>query len=73
MCLSVPARIIEMDGADARADVAGVIVQCNTMLLDDVQIGDYVLVHAGFAIQKYSLEDAQEILELLREALNADT
>ena len=70
MCLAVPAKILEINGDSARADCGGNVVECNLALIDDAQVGDYVLVHAGFAIQKYEEQEALEILELLREALD---
>jgi hydrogenase expression/formation protein HypC len=67
MCLSIPGKVLEITDDTARVDVGGVMIDCNMMLLRDagIAVGDYVLVHTGFAIQKYDLEEAQEILELL--------
>ncbi|MGQ9524327.1 MAG: HypC/HybG/HupF family hydrogenase formation chaperone [Armatimonadota bacterium] len=71
MCLAVPLRVTEIDGSDAVAEQGGASVRIRVDLLDNVQVGDYVLVHAGFAIQKVSKEDAQETLRLLRELSDA--
>ena len=74
MCLSVPAKLIEKDGVRGRASVEGNIVEVNLSLVPDAALGDYVLVHAGLAIQRYDAEEAEETLRLLREALgSADT
>ena len=69
MCLSIPAKVLEVKGDVARADVGGNVVECNLALTDDAAVGDYVLVHAGFAIQKYDEDEALEVLAMLREAL----
>ncbi len=71
MCLSIPAKIVELDGTEAKADVEGTLMAVNLGLLENVKIGDYVLVHAGFAIQKYDAAEAEETILLIREALNA--
>ena len=67
MCLAVPGRIISIQDDTARVDIKGVMIQAKTMLLDNLRVGDYVIVHAGFAIQKYDRRDAEETLRLLEE------
>ena len=67
VCLAVPARVIEMKGRKARVDVLGNVRSADLTLLDEVRVGDYVLVHAGFAIQRLEPEDAEETLDLFRE------
>jgi hydrogenase expression/formation protein HypC len=62
MCVAYPGRVVEVDGRRAKADFAGNIVQVNTGIVD-VKIGDYVLVHAGLAIEAMSEEKAKKILE----------
>ena len=52
MCLAVPMRITEIDGSRAKAEVGGVLYQANLDFLSDVKVGDYIIVHAGFAIEK---------------------
>ena len=71
MCLSVPGRVIERDGVSGSVDVAGNVVQTDFTFTPDVRPGDYVLVHAGFAIQEYDEADALETLRLLQEAYEA--
>ncbi len=68
MCLAVPAKIVSIDGAAATVDVGGNRVEANVSLVPDAEVGDYVMVHAGFAITKYEPEDAEETLRVLHEA-----
>lgn len=68
MCLAVPAHVIEADGEFATVDLAGVKMKVCISLVDDVEIGDFVIVHAGFAITKLDLAEAEETLRLFREA-----
>ena len=68
MCLAIPSRITLIADQMATIDVAGVQRQASLLLLEDARIGDYVIVHAGFAIQKLDADAAQETLNLLREA-----
>lgn len=68
MCLAVPAKVIAVDGSVAVVDIGGNRREANLVLLPGVAIGDYVLVHAGFAISKYEPEDAEETLRVLVEA-----
>ena len=55
MCLAVPANVIECEGGNGLVDMCGNRVRINTLLVPEVRIGDWVLVHAGFAIQKIDL------------------
>jgi hydrogenase expression/formation protein HypC len=72
MCLAVPSKIIEMNNGVAKVDVDGVVREASLMLLDDANIGDYVIVHAGFAISKVDEEAALQTLEDMRTILAAD-
>lgn len=67
MCLSIPAKIISVEGLMAKASVNGAIVNTSLHLVEDIKPGDYVLVHTGFALQKISEEEALETLRLLAE------
>lgn len=69
MCLAIPSKIIRIENDLAVIDVDGVQRQASLLLLEDAEIGDYVMVHAGFAIKKIDEEAALESLELLREAM----
>jgi hydrogenase expression/formation protein HypC len=68
MCLAIPSKITKIENEMAVIDVDGVQRQASLLLLSDAQIGDYVIVHAGFAIQKIDAAAAQETLKLLKEA-----
>ncbi|MCA1794645.1 MAG: HypC/HybG/HupF family hydrogenase formation chaperone [Desulfobacteraceae bacterium] len=72
MCLAVPSKIIEIQDSLARVEVDGVIREASLLLLDDMKIGDYVIVHAGFAISKLDEESALQTLEDMRSILAAD-
>jgi hydrogenase expression/formation protein HypC len=67
MCLALPMRITALDGARATIAAAGLEQECSTMLVPDVAVGDYVLVHAGFAISFFDEAEAQETYDLFRE------
>jgi len=68
MCLGIPAKVIEVDDSNlGKVDYLGTKVKTNFALLENVKLGDWVIVHAGFAITKLNEEEAQEILEMLRE------
>jgi len=67
MCLSLPARVIAIDGEMAEVSVGGAVFRAGLQMVDDVTVGDYVLLHAGFAIEKLKEEDALETLRLLQE------
>ncbi len=71
MCLAVPAQIVSREGDDAVADLHGNQVQVSTALVPGVQVGQWVLVHAGFAIQVLdckTLEETWAVLEDLADA-----
>jgi hydrogenase expression/formation protein HypC len=67
MCVAVPGRIIEKSGGLATVEVEGNRVRADVSLVPEAGVGDYVMLHAGFAISKYTPEEAEEILGLLRE------
>jgi len=67
MCLSIPGKVISIENGIATVSVGGSEVQAGLQLLDDVKIGDYVLVHSGFALQLISEDEAARTLELIRE------
>ncbi|MDD3877185.1 MAG: HypC/HybG/HupF family hydrogenase formation chaperone [Bacteroidales bacterium] len=72
MCLSIPAKVISIDGDKAVVSVGGTKYEASLQLLDDVKVDDYILLHTGFAIQKISEEEALETLKTFEEfdALN---
>ncbi len=67
MCLAVPARVLEISGDAAVVELGGVRREISVMLLESVSAGDWVIVHAGFAIEKLSEEEAERTLALFRE------
>lgn len=70
MCLAIPSRIVEIDENEmATVDADGVRRKVSLLLLEAPQIGDYVIVHAGFAIQKLDEQAALESLRLLKAAV----
>lgn len=71
MCLAIPSKIVRIDNDMAVIDVDGVKREASILLLEDARVGDYVIVHAGFAIQKLDKAAALESLELLRRAADA--
>ena len=68
MCLAVPAKIIERDGDEAIVDLQGNSLRVSTILTPEAGCGDWVLVHAGFAIAQLDEADAQETWGYLRQA-----
>ena len=69
MCLAIPARVMGVKGEKAEVDFGeGVLREVNVSLVDP-EVGDYVLVHAGYAIQKMDEKDALETLALWKEIL----
>jgi hydrogenase expression/formation protein HypC len=67
MCLSYPAKIIEITGSMALVSLGSTMVNASLELLDEVKTGDYVLLHTGFAIEKIDEEAAFETIRLLDE------
>ncbi len=67
MCLAIPARVTALDGALATVELAGVTKVASTHLLDDVRVGDYLLIHAGFALSRLDEAEARETLRLLEQ------
>lgn len=65
MCLGVPVRISKISGNLAEIEVEGVKREASIELLDNVRVGDFVILHAGFAIQKLDEKEAEKTLELL--------
>lgn len=73
MCLGVPMKVLSRDGDAIVAEVDGVRKEASVMLLgEEVGIGDYVIVHAGFAISKLDEEYAQETLRMMREIFSPE-
>ena len=67
MCLAVPMEIIRIKGDKAQALISGLEKEVDVRLLQDLEVGDYVIVHAGFAIEKIDPAEARRTLDLFRE------
>ncbi|HCU34067.1 MAG TPA: hypothetical protein DGT21_01090 [Armatimonadetes bacterium] len=68
MCVAIPGEVIEIEGNTARVEVSGSVVPARIDLLsEDVEVGDYLLVHAGFAINKVDKQEAEEVRALWAE------
>lgn len=74
MCLAIPMQIVAIDGLTAQCTAKGVGRSVSLFLLQDVQlaIGDYVMVHVGYALEQISVADAQVTWALLDEMVSAD-
>ena len=67
MCLAIPAKVISIDGTSAKVSIEDVEYTASLLLLDNVKPGDFIMLHAGFAIEKVDPEEAAETLRLLNE------
>jgi len=65
MCLGIPGKVIKIEKNIAKVDVGGLLRDISLDLCPDVSIGEYVLIHTGFAIQKVDAKEAEETLDLL--------
>ena len=71
MCLAIPALVKSIDGYPAEVDIDGVTRRVSIQLTPEVNIGDYVLLHTGYAINVLDENEARETLELLKELSEA--
>ena len=71
MCLAIPARVIKIEEGLGLVELGGVVREASFMLLPDAQVGDYVLLHAGYALQKMDEAEAEETLRLPAEMAEA--
>jgi hydrogenase expression/formation protein HypC len=73
MCLAIPAKVIGITGEDqARIDIVGVQKDISTALIDNVVVGDYLIVHVGHAIGRIDADEAQKTLAYLAEMSDED-
>ena len=70
MCLAVPVKVISIDGDEAEAEISGVKRRVSIALTPEVNVGDYVLLHTGYAIGVLDEAEAQETLKLFEEIAN---
>ncbi len=68
MCLAIPSQVVKIENNIGTIEIDGVRRNVSLLLLEDVDVGDYVIVHAGFAIHKIDEETALKSLAFLREA-----
>lgn len=70
MCLAIPMQVIQINGDDIVVEIDGVKREASLMIIDeDIKLGDYVVVHAGFVISKLDEDEAHATLKLMREML----
>ena len=71
MCLAVPAQIIEVEDYNARIDIMGIESKVNIELIEKPKVGDYILVHAGCAIEKIDTDYFEELQKIFHSILEA--
>jgi hydrogenase expression/formation protein HypC len=67
MCLALPCKVVAIDGDNATIDVSGMKKDISLALMEDVAVGDYVIVHVGYALTKLDPEEAEKTLALFAE------
>ncbi len=67
MCLSIPAKIVSIEGKMAEVSAGGTLFKAGLQMIENVEVGDYILLHAGFAIQKINESEAEETIRLIEE------
>ena len=74
MCLAIPAKVISMEGEKAEVEIGGIRKEASLALVADqgVSVGDYVLIHTGYAITKLDEEEAESILKTWRQVMAAE-
>ena len=70
MCLAVPVQVVSIQGSEAEIEIGGVRRRVSIMLTPEVKVGDYVLLHTGYAINIIDQAEAQETLKLLAEMIS---
>jgi len=71
VCLAVPAKVVEIGESRAMVELGGIVREASLVLVPETKVGDYVLLHAGFAIQRLDEEEAKETLRLFAEMIAA--
>ena len=68
MCLAIPTQVVEISGNEtAVVELGGIRKSISTALLDEVAVGDYVIVHVGYALERLNVAEAEETLRLFAE------
>ena len=70
MCLAVPVQVVSIKGSEAEVEIGGVKRQVSIVLTPEAKVGDYVLLHTGYAINVIDEAEAQETLKLLEEMIS---
>jgi hydrogenase expression/formation protein HypC len=72
MCLAVPVKVVSIEGSEADVEIGGVKRRVSIMLTPEAKVGDYVLLHTGYAINVINEAEAQETLKILEEMARLD-
>ncbi len=72
MCLAVPVKVVSIEGNEAEVEIGGVKRRVSIMLTPEANVGDYVLLHTGYAINVINEAEAQETLKILEEMARLD-
>jgi hydrogenase expression/formation protein HypC len=72
MCLAVPVRVLSIEGEQAEVDAGGVTRKVSLVFTPEVRVGQYVLLHTGYAISVVDEDEAEETLRLLRQMVEMD-
>jgi hydrogenase expression/formation protein HypC len=72
MCLGIPAKIILIEGDFAHVDIDGAVILVGIQLIENPKIGDYVIVHTGYALEKINEEEARDTIENIRKIIKTD-
>ena len=72
MCLAVPVKVVSIEGSEAEVEIGGVKRRVSIMLTPEARVGDYVLLHTGYAINVIDEAEAQETLKILEEMARLD-
>ncbi|MBC8275647.1 MAG: HypC/HybG/HupF family hydrogenase formation chaperone [Chloroflexi bacterium] len=72
MCLAVPVQVVSIDGNEAEVEIGGVKRRVSIILTPEARVGDYVLLHTGYAINVIDEAEAQETLKILEEMASLD-
>ena len=72
MCLAVPVKVVSIDGDEAEVEIGGVKRRVSIMLTPDVKVGDYVLLHTGYAINVINEKEALETLKIFEQIASLD-
>jgi hydrogenase expression/formation protein HypC len=72
MCLAVPVKVVSIEGNEAEVEISGVKRRVSIVLTPEARVGDYVLLHTGYAINVINEAEAQETLKILEEMASLD-